>query len=62
MSYSKEEIIKRVVNELEECLHSAYAEDSIKKVINIDEDNQLITIQFSYNIVEDDDYVGLANY
>lgn len=64
MSYSKEEIIKRITSELDECLSSANAEVYRweNKVLEVDQENQTITIKFEYNVQEDDDYVGLAFY
>ncbi len=64
MKYTKEEIIKRVTSELDECLSSANAEiyRYEDKVVGVDLDKQTITIKFDFNIVEEDDYVGLAFY
>ena len=64
MKYTKEEIIKRVTGELDECLSSANAEiyRYEDKIVEVDLDKQTITIKFDFNIVEEDNYVGLAFY
>jgi hypothetical protein len=35
---------------------------SFKEVVEINEEDQTITIKFSYQIVEEDNYIGLAQY
>ncbi len=64
MKYTKEEIVKRVTSELDECLETANAEiyGYEDKIVEVDLEKQTITIKFDYNIVEEDDYVGLAFY
>jgi copper chaperone CopZ len=64
MKYTKEEIVKRVTSELDECLETANAEiyRYEDKIVEVDLEKQTITIKFDYNIVEEDDYVGLAFY
>jgi hypothetical protein len=62
MNKDKEEIEKSVLAELQEALESQYAENSIKEVVEINEEDQTITIKFSYQIVEEDNYIGLAQY
>jgi len=64
MKYTKEEIIKRITTQLDECLESANAEiyNYDDKIVDIDIKNQTITIKFDYHVVEEDDYVGLGFY
>ena len=64
MKYSKEEIVKRITNELDDCLSSANAEiyNYKDKIVDVDLEEETITIKFNFNIVEEDDYVGLAFY
>lgn len=64
MEYTKEEIIKRVTEELDLCLETINGEVYRwnDKIVDVDMENQTITIRFNYNIVESDDYVGLASY
>ena len=59
---NKEEIEKRVLAELQEALESQYAENSIKEVVEINEEDQTITIKFNFVIVEEDNYIGLTSY
>ena len=64
MNVSKEEVIKRITEELDECLESANAEiyNYSDKIVDVDLENQTITIKFNYNIVPEDNYIGLAFY
>lgn len=64
MDKSKERIIKELTNQLDFCLESINGEiyDYSDKIVDIDLDNQTITIKFDYHIVEEDDYIGLAGY
>ena len=50
MKYTKEEIIKRITTQLDECLESANAEiyNYDDKIIDVDIDKQTITIKFDY--------------
>jgi hypothetical protein len=64
MKYTKEEIIKRITEELDDCLSSKNAEvyDWKDNVESIDLEQKTITIKFDFNIVEEDGYIGLAFY
>lgn len=64
MKYTREEIIKRITNELDDCLSTANAEiyRYEDKIVDLNLEDQTITIKFEFNIQEDDDYVGLAFY
>jgi copper chaperone CopZ len=64
MKYTEKEIIKRITSELDECLESVNAEiyNYSGKIVSVDTERQTITIKFDYNVVEEDDYVGLAFY
>lgn len=58
----EEEHKQRIIHELHELLRGGYCEDSISSVVDIDVDKRCITIKFNYNVVPEDDYVGLAHY
>jgi hypothetical protein len=64
MKYTRDEIIKRITNELDECLSSINGEiyDYSEKILDLDLKKQTITIKFDFNVQEDDDYVGLVFY
>jgi copper chaperone CopZ len=61
MNVTKEEVIKSVIDELETCLNDVNASGP-SEVIDVDLENQTITLKFKYNIVEEDNYVGLCYY
>ena len=56
--FTKEQIEERVVLELDDALETmgGFFDGS---VVEIDEENKTITVKFSYNEDEDEDYVGL---
>jgi|AntRauTorcE11897_2_1112592.scaffolds.fasta_scaffold07091_4 frataxin-like iron-binding protein CyaY len=64
MKYTKEEIIERITTQIDECLESHNAEigNYEDKILNVDIENQTITIKFDFHVVEEDDYVGLGIY
>jgi hypothetical protein len=64
MNKTREAIIKAITDELDDCLesHNAEIHDWKDKVVELDEKAQTITLKFSYNIVEEDNYIGLAFY
>lgn len=64
MEITREEIIKRVTTELDECLSTIYGEiyNYDDKILDVDMENQTISIRFNYNIVEEDNYLGLSSY
>lgn len=62
--HTKEEVIRRVTSELDDCLQSVNGEvyrwDD--KIIDVDLVNQTITIKFDYTYVKEDNYIGLGKY
>jgi hypothetical protein len=59
----EKEIKERIINEISECLHRLGIDGiTTDNVISVDLKNQEIVIKFNYNIVENDNYIGLANY
>lgn len=62
MNYPEEEIIEFIIDELHEVLRCCQMEDSIKEVIELDQENQTITIKFKYNSIPEDNYIGLGSY
>jgi hypothetical protein len=59
----EKEIKERIINEISEGLHRLGIDGiTTDNVISVDLKNQEIVIKFNYNIVEDDNYIGLANY
>ena len=64
MKYTKEEVVERITDELDNCLSSVNAEiyRYEDKIVEVDLENQTITIKFDFNVVEEDDYVGLCFY
>lgn len=62
MSKSIEDIKKAIKLELEEALQSVNAEDSVREIVEINEEDMTVTVKFDYNIVEEDDYIGLSIY
>ena len=64
MKPTKEEIIKRVTLELDDFFAAGNAEiyDYSERIVDVDLVNQTISIKFDYNIVDEDDYIGLAFY
>lgn len=64
MKYTEEEIVERIIDQLDDCL--AYANAQVynyhDKILDVDMVNQTITIKFDYHVVEEDDYVGLSSY
>jgi hypothetical protein len=64
MPFTKDEIVKKITSELDECLESQNAEvyDYSDKIVDVDTKNKTITIKFDYNVVEEDEYVGLSFY
>ncbi len=59
---NEETIIENVMDELHESLSSINAESSINGVIEIDKENKTITVEFEYNEVKEDNYIGLCCY
>lgn len=64
MKVTKEEVIKEVTEQLDFALESINGEiyNYDDKVLDVDLENQTITIKFDYHVVEEDDYIGLAAY
>jgi hypothetical protein len=64
MKYTKEQIVERITEQLNECLeiHNAEIYDYSDKIVDVDIENQTITIKFNFHVVEEDDYVGLSFY
>lgn len=64
MKYTEEEIVERIIDQLDDCL--AYGNAQVynyhDKILDVDMVNQTITIKFDYHVVEEDDYVGLSSY
>lgn len=62
MVITKEEIIKRVINEIEEGLthYNQAVHNWEKEVLDVDLENKTITIKFNFHIEEEDDYIGLS--
>lgn len=51
-----------ILDQLRDALDSLNAGDSIGDVIEVDTYKQTITVRFNYNVVEEDDYIGLGTY
>jgi len=64
MEITKEKVIEEITSELDDCLESHNAEifDWANKVLDVDLENQTITLKFNYNVVPEDNYIGLAFY
>ena len=64
MNITKENVIKIITDQLNECLeyHNAEDFDLKNKVQDVDLENQTITIKFNFHVVEEDDYIGLGEY
>jgi len=64
MVYTKEEVIKRITEQLDDCLssHNAEVYRWDDKIIDVNLEEQTISIKFNYHVVEDDDYIGLGGY
>ena len=61
--YGREEIKKRLLEELKDCLMTKYADDSIiEDSILIDIEDRKVSVTFDFTIVEEDDYIGLGQY
>lgn len=58
---SKEAIVQSIIEELSEALESIGAGQNFA-IIHLDEESQSVTIKMDYNIVEEDEYVGLCFY
>ena len=58
----KEEITKKVTEELLEVLSDYNLEGSLGEVVEVNEKEQTITIKFNYNVVPEDNYIGLGSY
>lgn len=61
MSYTKEEIEKRLLNLLEESLRSTAQESSVIS-LTYDEKTKECSIKLNTHIVEEDDYIGFDGY
>lgn len=64
IKYNKEEVVKRLTEQLDGCLECVNAEiyDYSDKVLEVDLEKQTITIKLNYHVVEEDDYVGFGSY
>lgn len=64
MTYTKEEVIKRITEQLDDCLEYQNAEvlDWRDKILDVNLQEQTITIKLHFHIVEEDDYIGLGCY
>jgi len=63
----KEKIAKAVVDELSEAMRNYIGSSSYNRireedVISVDIEKQEIILKLKFNIVEEDDYIGLATY
>ena len=59
---TNKEIEKNIISDLKDALSSINAEDSVKRVVEINEKKGTVLVEFTYNEVPEDDYVGLATY
>jgi hypothetical protein len=64
MNYTKEEVIKRITEQLDDCLssHNAEVYRWEDKVLDVNLEEQTITIKLNFHVVEEDDYIGLGVY
>lgn len=64
MTYTKEEIIKRITEQLDDCLatHNAEVYNWDNKILDVNLEDQTISIKLNYHVVEEDDYIGLGSY
>lgn len=64
MAYTKEEVIKRITEQLDDCLayHNAEVFRWEDKIIDVNLEEQTISIKFNFHVVEEDDYIGLGVY
>ena len=60
----KKELQKAVLDELESGLRRVCegADDSIQEVLNVNEEDNTITVKFHFNEVDRDNYKGLCHY
>jgi hypothetical protein len=64
MEITRERVIKEITTQLDEALESINAEiyRYNDKIVDVDLENQTITIKFDYYVVEEDNYIGLSTY
>lgn len=62
MEISKEIVCERILEELDTALEDISANHSIIGVESVNIEKQEITIKFRYNIVPEDEYIGLTSY
>lgn len=58
---TKEQVSTKVINEIQDGMESI-GDINTPKVIEVDMENQTITLKFSWREVKEDNYVGLINY
>jgi len=64
MKHTKKTVIKKITDQLDDCLSTHHAEICRwdDKILDVNLKEQTITIKFNYHVVEEDDYIGLGTY
>lgn len=62
MESFKEVVVQKILEELDYALEGVSANHSIIGVEYVDIENQEITIKFKYNVIPEDEYIGLGSY